>query len=223
MSGCIGPRGDAYRDLGAGDYDEAERYHRGQVEVLAGAGVDLVTALTLTNPAEAVGVARAAAQVGVPVVISFTVETDGKLPTGATVHDAIAEVDAATDAAPAYYMINCAHPDHFGGAFLPGDPVVERIRGVRANASRMSHAELDESDVLDEGDPTELGTQLAQLRTRRAARQRARRLLRYRPPAHRRDRSRLPRELNRRRVLGTLPSRRAGPGSGRDCSGKRSG
>jgi S-methylmethionine-dependent homocysteine/selenocysteine methylase len=166
VSGCIGPRGDAYRDLGAGDYDEAERYHRGQVEVLAGAGVDLVTALTLTNPAEAVGVARAATQVGVPVAISFTVETDGKLPTGASVHDAIAEVDAATDAAPAYYMINCAHPDHFGGAFLPGDPVVERIRGVRANASRMSHAELDESDVLDEGDPTELGTQLAQLHTR---------------------------------------------------------
>jgi S-methylmethionine-dependent homocysteine/selenocysteine methylase len=166
VSGSIGPRGDAYRDLGTGDYDEAERYHRPQVEVLAGAGVDLVSALTLTNPAEAVGVARAAAQVGVPVVISFTVETDGNLPTGSAVRDAIAEVDAATDAAPAYYMINCAHPDHFGDAFVAGDPIVGRIRGVRANASRMSHAELDESEELDEGNPSELGAQLAELHAR---------------------------------------------------------
>jgi S-methylmethionine-dependent homocysteine/selenocysteine methylase len=163
VSGCIGPRGDAYRDLGTGDYDEAERYHRPQVEVLTGSGVDLVTALTLTNPAEAVGVARAAAQVGVPVAISFTVETDGNLPTGAPLSGAIAEVDAATDSAPAYYMINCAHPEHFSGAFTTGDPVIERIRGVRANASRMSHAELDESEVLDDGDPVELGSQLAGL------------------------------------------------------------
>jgi S-methylmethionine-dependent homocysteine/selenocysteine methylase len=166
VSGCIGPRGDAYNDLGTGDYDEAERYHRPQVEVLAGAGVDLVSAITLTNPAEAVGVARAAARVGVPVVISFTVETDGNLPTGVSIRDAIVEVDAATDSAPAYYMINCAHPDHFGDAFGAGDPVTERIRGVRANASRMSHAELDESEVLDEGDPSELGSQLAALHAR---------------------------------------------------------
>ena len=168
VSGCIGPRGDAYSDLGTGDYDEAERYHRPQVEVLAGSGVDLVSALTLTNPAEAVGVARAAAQVGVPVAISFTVETDGKLPTGTSLSEAIAEVDAATDAAPAYYMVNCAHPDHFGDALAVDDPALTRIRGVRANASRMSHAELDESEVLDDGDPVELGGQLAGLHARRS-------------------------------------------------------
>jgi len=166
VSGCIGPRGDAYSDLGTGDVDAAERYHRPQVEVLAGAGVDLVTALTITNPAEAIGIARAARAVGVPVVISFTVETDGALPTGMSLRDAIAEVDAATDAAPAAYMINCAHPDHFGDVFAGADAIIERVRGVRANASRMSHAELDESEVLDDGDPTELGGQLADLHAR---------------------------------------------------------
>jgi S-methylmethionine-dependent homocysteine/selenocysteine methylase len=166
VSGAIGPRGDAYSDLGSGDADAAERYHRPQVEVLAGAGVDLVSALTLTNTAEAIGVARAAQAVGVPVVISFTVETDGALPTGMSIRDAITEVDDATDAAPAYYMINCAHPDHFGAPLSERDPAIERIRGVRANASRMSHAELDESEELDEGDPAELGTQLATLHTR---------------------------------------------------------
>jgi S-methylmethionine-dependent homocysteine/selenocysteine methylase len=163
VSGCIGPRGDAYSDLGTGDVDAAERYHRPQVEVLAGSGVDLVTALTITNPAEAIGIARAARAVGIPVVISFTVETDGALPTGMSLRDAIVEVDAATDAAPAYYMVNCAHPDHFGDQFAVTDATIERVRGVRANASRMSHAELDESEVLDDGDPTELGGQLAGL------------------------------------------------------------
>jgi len=163
LSGCIGPRGDAYTDLGSGDADDAERYHRTQVEVLAGSGVDLVTALTLTNTAEAIGVARAAASFGVPVVLSFTVETDGALPTGMSVADAIATVDAATDGAPSYYMINCAHPDHFAHVVSRGDASIERIHGVRANASRMSHAELDESEALDAGDPTELGGQLAQL------------------------------------------------------------
>jgi S-methylmethionine-dependent homocysteine/selenocysteine methylase len=166
VSGCIGPRGDAYSDLGSGDADAAERYHRPQVEVLAGEGVDLVSALTLTNTAEAIGVARAARAVGIPVVISFTVETDGALPTGTSPADAIAEVDAATDTAPAYYMLNCAHPDHFGDALGAGDPRLERLRGVRANASRLSHAELDESEELDEGNPAELGEQLADLRGR---------------------------------------------------------
>jgi homocysteine S-methyltransferase len=166
VSGCIGPRGDAYTDLGTGDLDEAERYHRPQVEVLAGSGVDQVTALTITNTAEAIGVARAARAVGVPVAISFTVELDGRLPTGVSVRDAIAEVDAATDAAPAYYMINCAHPDHFGDALAADDATLTRVRGVRANASRMSHAELDESEVLDDGDPDELGRQLADLHAR---------------------------------------------------------
>jgi S-methylmethionine-dependent homocysteine/selenocysteine methylase len=167
VSGCIGPRGDAYGDLGSMDVGDAQRYHARQVEVLAASGVDLVTALTLTNTAEAIGIARAAGDCNVPVVIAFTVETDGALPTGMQLGEAIAAVDAATDRGPLYYMINCAHPDHFEPALARGEPALERVRGVRANASRKSHAELDESEELDDGDPTELGTQLAQLHARR--------------------------------------------------------
>ncbi|HEY5155026.1 MAG TPA: homocysteine S-methyltransferase family protein [Acidimicrobiales bacterium] len=163
VSGCVGPRGDAYTDLGSADPDEAARYHQPQVETLAKAGVDLVTALTLTNAAEAIGVSRAASASGVPVVVSFTVETDGRLPTGMSLAEAIATVDEATSEAPLYYMVNCAHPDHFQGVLVEGGPSLARVGGVRANASRQSHAELDESEGLDDGDPAEFGRQLARL------------------------------------------------------------
>ncbi len=163
VSGCIGPRGDAYTDLGSMDADAAEAYHRPQVEALTDAGADLVTALTLTNPTEAIGVVRAAQACNAPVVISFTVETDGVLPDGTALAEAVAAVDAATDAAPSYFMVNCAHPDHFGSVLEASDPALARIRGVRVNASRQSHAELNESEVLDAGDPEELGAQLAGL------------------------------------------------------------
>lgn len=166
VSGCIGPRGDAYSDLGSMHNDEAERYHQTQVALLAASGVDLVSALTITNTAEAIGIARAARACNIPVVISFTVEKDGALPDGTQLGSAIATVDAATEQTPAYYMVNCAHPEHFIGALAGDDASLERIRGVRANASRKSHAELDESDELDDGDPIEFGGQLAQLHTR---------------------------------------------------------
>lgn len=166
VSGCIGPRGDAYADLGAGDPDAAEEYHREQIAVLAGSGVDVVTALTLTNVPDAVGIARAAVGVGIPVVLSFTVETDGRLPTGAGIADAIAAVDRATDRAPAYYMVNCAHHDHFAGELEDAGPALDRLRGVRTNASRLSHAELDEREDLDDGDPEEFGRELARLHRR---------------------------------------------------------
>jgi S-methylmethionine-dependent homocysteine/selenocysteine methylase len=166
VSGCIGPRGDAYSDLGSMDGDAAEEYHAVQIAALAAAGVDLVSALTLTNAAEAVGVARAARAYSIPSVISFTVETDGALPDGTPLSAAIAAVDRATDNAPAYYMVNCAHPDHFATVLAGTDPALGRVRGVRANASRKSHAELDESATLDDGDPTEFGGQLASLHRR---------------------------------------------------------
>jgi homocysteine S-methyltransferase len=166
VSGCIGPRGDAYSDLGSMDAEGAEQFHLPQVATLADTGVDLVSALTITNPAEAIGIARAARAHDVPVVISFTVETDGTLPDGTPLGAAIAAVDAATDRAPSYYMVNCAHPDHFGDHVTGGDPSLARIRGVRANASRKSHAELDDSEELDDGDPVEFGGQLAALHAR---------------------------------------------------------
>ena len=161
ISGCVGPHGDGYDPGKAMTHNEATDYHRHQVTALAGAGADMVTDNTMTNVPEAIGVTRAAGEAGVPCVISFTVETDGRLPTGQGLGDAITEVDAATSSGPAYYMINCAHPDHFE-AVLHGE-WTGRIGGVRANASRMSHAELDESEVLDEGDPHEFGDDHARL------------------------------------------------------------
>uniref|UniRef100_B8HJU0 Homocysteine S-methyltransferase n=1 Tax=Cyanothece sp. (strain PCC 7425 / ATCC 29141) TaxID=395961 RepID=B8HJU0_CYAP4 len=164
ISGCLGPRGDGYIPADAMSETEAEFYHRPQIETFRQAGADLVTAITMNYVEEAIGIARGAKTVGIPVVISFTVETDGKLPTGQPLKEAIAQVDKATDAAPAYYMLNCAHPTHFMDELRTGETWVERIRGIRANASTKSHAELNESETLDEGNPAELGSLYQQLR-----------------------------------------------------------
>jgi S-methylmethionine-dependent homocysteine/selenocysteine methylase len=163
INGLIGPRGDAYApevDIAAG---EADRYHRKQLSWLVETDVDMVTALTFTQSDEAIGVVRAAESLGLPVVVSFTVETDGRLPTGQPLGEAILSVDEATGGAAAYFMVNCAHPDHFAHE-LSDVNWAHRIRGIRCNASRMSHAELDECEVLDDGDPTELADNYRQLR-----------------------------------------------------------
>lgn len=142
---------------------EAEHYHAQQIGWLADTAVDMVTALTFTQSEEASGLVLAARRAGLPVVVSFTVETDGRLPTGQPLGEAIDAVDQATDAAAAYFMVNCAHPEHC--AHVLGDtPWARRIRGMRCNASRKSHAELDASATLDAGDPVELGQQYAAIR-----------------------------------------------------------
>ena len=165
VCGTVGPRDDAYRPGVLMTANEAERYHSAQVETLADAGADMISGLTLTYPEEAIGIARAARRTGIPVAISFTVETDGRLPGGTALGDAIGRVDAETDGAPAYFMINCAHPTHFTDALETGGDWIGRIGGVRANASRKSHAELDEAEELDEGDPAELADQYRTLRS----------------------------------------------------------
>ena len=154
LNGLIGPRGDAYAPEAAIAADEAQRYHAVQIGWLADAGVDMVSALTFAQSDEAIGVVRAAQAAGLPVVVSFTVETDGSLPTGESLGHAIEAVDAATDGGAAYFMVNCAHPDHFIGVIDDSD-WSRRIRGLRCNASRKSHAELDAAEVLDDGDPEE--------------------------------------------------------------------
>jgi S-methylmethionine-dependent homocysteine/selenocysteine methylase len=165
LSCCVGPRGDGYIVERAMSADEAEAYHREQIQVFADTAADMVTAITMTSSAEAIGVARAAQRAGMPVAIAFTVETDGRLPSGESLHDAIAEVDRETAGCPAYFMINCAHPSHFEKTLAAGEPWMRRIRGLRANASKKSHAELNESTELDIGDPSELGRDYARLRT----------------------------------------------------------
>jgi S-methylmethionine-dependent homocysteine/selenocysteine methylase len=166
ISGCVGPRGDGYDPGLVMNPAEAEAYHSPQIGVFAQSGADLVTAITMTNAEEAVGVTQAAQAAGVPVVISFTLETDGQLPTGQSLAAAIDVVDRATGTGPFYYMINCAHPTHFDGVLESKAAWVMRIRGLRANASRRSHAELNDAPDLDAGDPAELGAHYRALRDR---------------------------------------------------------
>lgn len=159
VSGCIGPRGDGYTPERMMGVREAEDYHALQAEVFADAGADMVSAITMNYVEEAIGVARAAVMADIAVVISFTVETDGRLPSGQTLEEAINRVDDHTGSAPAYYMINCAHPTHFAYLMASRAPYVQRIRGLRANASKCSHAELDGAQELDEGNPAEFGAE----------------------------------------------------------------
>jgi S-methylmethionine-dependent homocysteine/selenocysteine methylase len=166
ICGCVCPRGDGYQMSETMTAEEAERYHSPQVEVFAETAAELVSALTMTYAEEATGIVRAARAVGIPSAVSFTVETDGRLPSGQPLREAIEQVDAETDGAAAYFMINCAHPTHFADVLEPGAPALERIRGLRANASTMSHAELDEAEELDDGDPVDLARRYAELRER---------------------------------------------------------
>lgn len=164
VAGCVGPRSDAYAPTVRMSVDEAAAYHRAQLATFAALPVDLVVASTLGYVEEALGVARAAAPLRVPLVLSFTVETDGRLPSGQPVGAAIAQVDAATGGRVATFMLNCAHPSHVARALEPGAPWLQRLRGLRANASAKSHAELDAATELDAGDADELAAGFAALR-----------------------------------------------------------
>jgi S-methylmethionine-dependent homocysteine/selenocysteine methylase len=164
ISGCVGPSDDGYNPAELFSADAAEAYHAAQITTFADTAADQVTAITMTYAEEAIGIARAARAAGIPAVISFTVETDGRLPSGQSLAEALAQVDGETDAFPAYYMINCAHPTHFE-AVLDDELIRARVRGLRANASTLSHAELDEAEELDEGDPADLGARCGALRS----------------------------------------------------------
>ncbi len=165
VSGNVGPRGDGYVVTERMSAEDALAYHRPQVHAFRAAGADMACAMTLGYPEEAIGIVRAAKEASLPVAIGFTTETDGTLPCGDKLASAVAAVDIATDAYAAYFLVNCAHPDHFADALDPGAAWTDRIRGVRANASRRSHEELDEADDLDAGDPKEFGRLHARLVT----------------------------------------------------------
>lgn len=164
VNGVLGPRGDGYTINTCMSAQESRAYHAAEVEDFRDAGADMVSAITMTYPEEAIGIVRAALDCEMPVVVSFTVETNGRLPSGDTLQEAIAAVDAATGSAPAYYMINCAHPTHFDHVLTIRAGWLERIRGLRANASCLSHAELDAATELDAGDPADLGRRYRSLR-----------------------------------------------------------
>ncbi len=165
ISGCLGPRGDGYTPSQQMTVPEAQAYHSAQIATFAQTNVDMIAAHTLNYVEEAIGITLAAQEYSLPVCISFTVETDGKLPTGDTLADAIQAVDLATDSGPVYYMINCAHPTHFSHLFATQDRWVNRVKGLRGNASCLSHTELNESKTLDEGNPTQFGIELRNLKS----------------------------------------------------------
>jgi S-methylmethionine-dependent homocysteine/selenocysteine methylase len=164
ISGNIGPRGDGYRVDDRMSVAEARDYHAAQVDTFARTDADMVAAFTMTYVEEAAGILLAARAAGMPAVISYTLETDGRLPSGDTLSEAIERADALTNGHAAYYMINCAHPRHFIDVLKDGGSWRQRIRGVRANASTRSHAELDESTDLDAGDPERLAEEYGRLR-----------------------------------------------------------
>jgi S-methylmethionine-dependent homocysteine/selenocysteine methylase len=164
ISGNIGPRGDGYQVASKMTAREAQDYHRFQVDIFAGTEADMVSAFTINYVEEGIGIVRAAKAAQIPVVISFTLETDGRLPTGQSLRDAIEQTDRETKNAPAYYMINCAHPTHFVHELTKGGEWRQRLRGVRANSSKRSHAELDAAPDLDIGNPVELGREYRELR-----------------------------------------------------------
>lgn len=163
ISGNLGPRGDGYLAENCMTSEQAREYHQAQIDGFVQAGVDLVTSLTMNYVEEATGIVLAAKKAGIPVVISFTLETDGRLPTGMSLAEAIAEVDRQTQNGPEYYMINCAHPTHFAHLFSEPANWHSRIKGIRGNASCMSHEELDNATELDAGDPLDFGQLCHQL------------------------------------------------------------
>jgi homocysteine S-methyltransferase len=162
VNGVVGPRGDGYAVEDVMSAEQAAGYHSPQVEALAAADVDQVSAVTFTYPQEAIGFLEAASAADLPAIVSFTVETDGRLPNGQRLRDAVRTVDAATDHAALGFMVNCAHPTHFEGA-LVGGRWLDRITGIRANSSTMSHAELDAAEELDDGDPDDLAERYRRL------------------------------------------------------------
>ena len=166
INGAIGPQGDGYSPSDMMSIETAEEYHSHQVKTFAITQADMITAVTMPYVEEAIGIARAAVSAGIPAAISFTVETDGRLPSGMSLREAIERTDAETGASPAYYMINCAHPTHFDHVLNGDETWMQRIYGVRANASCMSHAELDEATELDDGNPREFGDDYRKLQAR---------------------------------------------------------
>ena len=138
VNGCVGPKFDDYVAEDRMTAAEAEKYHTPQIEALAAAGIDRITAVTVLDPAEGIGVVRAAVAANTPVYVSFTLGEDGRLPDGTELADGIDEIDRATNFAAEAFLINCAHPEEVEAALQrrPDAPQLERLHGFRLNAAR---------------------------------------------------------------------------------------
>jgi S-methylmethionine-dependent homocysteine/selenocysteine methylase len=159
----VGPRADGYVPSTIMSPEQAQQYHKTQIDIISQTKADMITGLTMNYPEEAIGIVRAAKEAGMPVIISLTVETDGKLSTGQSLKEAIEMVDESTNKIPAYYMINCSHPTSFINLLNLDEDWTQRIHGVKCNASKKSHAELEQCTEIDEGDPIEFAQDNQQL------------------------------------------------------------
>ena len=166
VAGCVGPRGDGYSPAVSLTELDAQVYHSVQIDTFRQTQADMISATNMTHTAEAIGIARAARAAKMPCSISFAVGTDGCLPTGQSLREAIHEVDDATGQMPAYYSISCVHPDHLMDVLSGGAGWLDRIGGIRASAFGLKRAVPDQSGAFDGDNPMELDHHYFQLRTR---------------------------------------------------------
>lgn len=166
IAGCLGPRGDAYGTGGSMTAEEAEEYHLTQLTTLKGTEADMAVALTFNNVPEAVGAVRAAGRVGLPIGVSLTLSSEGRLRSGPTLREAVEAIDAETGGAAAWMGTNCSHPMEFFPALDDAGPWLDRLRYFRPNAAMMDKLALCKLGHLEDGDPVELGGQMADLALR---------------------------------------------------------
>ena len=168
VGGLMGCRGDAYTGVGSLSESEALTFHRWQTEQFRQAEVDFLLAGIMPTLPEAAGMARAMAETGLPYLISFTIQEDGRLIDGAAISDAITYIDRVTETPPLGYLTNCVHPSILRQALAQPcnqtEPVRRRFLGIQANAAANSYRELERGIGLKPSGPKGLAAELAVLR-----------------------------------------------------------
>lgn len=169
VGGLMGCKGDAYTGEGALSSHEARAFHQWQAELFREAGADFLYAGIMPVLGEAAGMAQAMAETGLPYIISFTIQRDGRLIDGTTITGAIEYIDSLSGPKPVCYMTNCVHPkivyDALSQPFNRNEIVKSRFLGIQANTSPLSYAELDGSPDLISSEPEEFAEEMIKLRS----------------------------------------------------------
>lgn len=167
LGGMMGCKGDAYKGTGALTANEAYEYHSWQAKLFAEAKVDFLYAAIMPTLPEAIGMAEAMAETGLPYIISLMIRTDGRMIDGTTIHTAIETIENSIEIKPIFYMTNCVHPANVGKAlaweFNRTELVRNRLKGIQANASPLTPEELDDCCEILSSEPTELAEEIMKL------------------------------------------------------------
>ena len=168
--GLMGCRGEAYTGQGCLTEGEAREFHRWEAEGFRAAGAEFLLAALMPTLPEARGMAAAMGSTGLPSIISFTLQRNGRLMDGTALHDAITAIDTLSSPPPLCYMANCVHPRIVAEALScpwnQTETVRTRFLGIQANASPLSHAELDHAVELHQSPPEDLARDMAFLHKR---------------------------------------------------------